>query len=214
MEIHEMTREECLPVLAATRLARLACAFENQPYVVPVYVAYYAPPGEEACLYGFTTPGQKVKWMRANPLVCVEVDAVERYDQWVTVIVLGRYEELPEPQGGDGERLPTRAESSPGLIAMPHTTGRGGEALLAHQVLQAKGMWWEPASAASAARKHRDPSEPFMSVYYKVRIDQVTGHRATRDAHDASPGSVPPAPARKLWWLHTALTRVCGGRPS
>ena len=25
------------------------------------------------CLYGFTTPGQKVEWMRANPLVCVEV---------------------------------------------------------------------------------------------------------------------------------------------
>jgi len=146
--IHEMTREDCLQVLAATRLARLACAFENQPYVVPVYLAYYAPPGEEACLYGFTTPGQKVEWMRANPLVCVEVDEVESYDQWVSVIVLGRYEELPGPQGGDGERLPARSESSQGSIAAPRTTERGGEPLLAYQVLQARRMWWEPAATA------------------------------------------------------------------
>jgi nitroimidazol reductase NimA-like FMN-containing flavoprotein (pyridoxamine 5'-phosphate oxidase superfamily) len=196
------------------RLARLACAFENQPYVVPVYLAYYAPPGEQACLYGFATPGQKVEWMRANPFVCVEVDEVESYDQWVSVIVLGRYEELPKPQGGEGERLPARAEPPHGSSAAPLTTERGDEPRLAHQVLQARGMWWEPAATAWAARTHRDPSEPFTLVYYKVRIDTVTGHRATRDAQEASTASARPAPARKLGWLRMALTRMCGGRPS
>jgi len=39
MVIREMSREECLRVLAGARLARLACAHENQPYVVPVYLA-------------------------------------------------------------------------------------------------------------------------------------------------------------------------------
>ena len=214
MVIHEMTREECLQVLAATRLARLACAFENQPYVVPVFLAYHSPPGEKACFYGYTTPGQKVAWMRANPLVCVEVDEVESYDQWVSVVVLGRYEELPEPQGGDGARLPTRAESLQGSRARQHTTGREGETLLAHHVLQATGMWWEPAWTAWAARTHRDPSEPYTLVYYKVWIDNVTGHRAIRDAHATSTVSVQHAPARKLEWLRTALTRLCGGRPS
>ena len=80
-----MSREECLRVLAGARLARLACAHENQPYVVPVYLAYHEASG---CLYGFTTPGQKVEWMRANPLVCVEVDEVAAYDQWVSVIAI------------------------------------------------------------------------------------------------------------------------------
>jgi hypothetical protein len=212
MVIHEMTREECLQVLAETRLARLACAFENQPYVVPVYVAYYAPAGEEACLCGFATPGQKIEWMRANPLVCVEVDRVEGYDQWESVIVLGRYEELSEPEVGNGERFPTRAESAAGRTTVPDTTGCRGESLMVHQILQAKGMWWEPGATAWAARTQRHPSEPFILVYYKVRIDQVSGYRATRDAHDPSPGSV--APARKPWWLQSALTRLSKSFPT
>ena len=97
MVIHEMSREDCIRVLAGTRLARLGCARDNQPYVVPVYLTYDVLPGGEPCLYGFTTAGQKVEWMRANPLVCVEVDEVTAHDQWVSVIAFGRYEELPEP---------------------------------------------------------------------------------------------------------------------
>jgi uncharacterized protein len=72
MVIRELSNEECRRMLAGTRLARLACAFNNQPYVVPVYLAYHEPSEGEACFYGFTTVGQKVDWMRANPLVCVE----------------------------------------------------------------------------------------------------------------------------------------------
>src|SRR5947207_9265572 len=114
MVIHEMSRKECIRVLAGARLARLACAHENQPYVVPVYLAYDEASG---CLYGFTTPGQKIEWMRANPLVCVEVDEVEAHDQGVSVIVFGRYEELTP--GSDGARV--RAQERPRLVgeAMP-----------------------------------------------------------------------------------------------
>jgi nitroimidazol reductase NimA-like FMN-containing flavoprotein (pyridoxamine 5'-phosphate oxidase superfamily) len=39
MVIHEISREQCLRVLARAWVARLACAHENQPYVVPVYLA-------------------------------------------------------------------------------------------------------------------------------------------------------------------------------
>src|SRR5471030_2000254 len=102
MVIREMSRNECLRVLAGARLARLACAHENQPYIVPVYLAYDKA---SACLYGFTTPGQKIEWMRANPLVCVEVDQITAYDQWVSIIATGRYEELPETLGCDNARL-------------------------------------------------------------------------------------------------------------
>src|ERR1019366_6022697 len=109
----EMSREECLRVLAGASLARLACAHENQPYVVPVYLAYHQPSSGEACLYGFTTLGQEVAWMRANPLVCVEVDEVAAYDQWVSVITIGRYEEWPETPVSDGARgrLPDQSDT-------------------------------------------------------------------------------------------------------
>jgi hypothetical protein len=79
MMIRELSREECLRVLARTRLARLACSQENQPYVVPVYLGFDESSGY---LYGFTTPGQKVAWMRANPLVCVEM-SMARMEKWI-----------------------------------------------------------------------------------------------------------------------------------
>jgi len=177
MVIHEMNREECLRLLARARLARLGCAYENQPYVVPVYLAYDSS-GGEACLYGFTTPGQKVEWMRANPLVCVEMDEVTSEDQWVSVIAFGRYEELPDTAGRDGGRLPARAESSHGSHATPETAELDSVRILAHEVLQAQAMWWEPAASAHA---HRGAAEPFLPIFYRVRIKQVTGHQATRD---------------------------------
>src|SRR5262249_38241863 len=101
MNIREMSRDECLEILAGRRTARLACARDNQPYVVPVHLVYHVPAGRGPCLYGVTTAGMKIEWMRANPLVCVEVDEVSAYDKWVSVIATGRYEELPEAPPGD-----------------------------------------------------------------------------------------------------------------
>ena len=153
MVIREMNREECLRVLARSRLARLACAHDNQPYVVPVYLAYH---DASECLYGFTTVGQKVEWMRANPLVCVEMGEVAAGNQWVSVIALGRYEELPEKPGSDKERL------------------------LAWQVLKTEPMWWELGDMAWAARAQGDPTVTLMPVYYRIRIGHVTGREVTQ----------------------------------
>jgi uncharacterized protein len=223
MVIREMSREECLRVLAEARLARLACAHENQPYVVPVYFAYHQPSSGEPCLYGFTTPGQKIAWMRANPLVCVEVDEVAAYDQWVSVIAIGRYEELPEPPGSDDARLRTLERPREVGEAMPAWCAdschcqcddeeRDDERERAWQVLKTHPEWDEPGCTAWAARAHRDSAEPFISVYYRIRIDRVTGHEATRDAKDAISYAVPAPPAGRWDWLRRTLTRVFGGR--
>jgi nitroimidazol reductase NimA-like FMN-containing flavoprotein (pyridoxamine 5'-phosphate oxidase superfamily) len=220
MVIREMSREECLQVLAGTRLARLACAHENQPYVVPVYLAYDEASG---CLYSFTTPGQKVEWMRANPLVCVEVDEVAAYDQWVSVIAMGRYEELPEARGSDGARLWAQERLRQVGKAMPAWFDDSrhrqyddercdDERKRAWQVLKTHPVWWEPGCTAWAARAHRDSAEPFHSVYYRIRINRVTGHEATRGARDSNSYAVPAPPAGKWSWLHMTLTRVFGGR--
>jgi len=220
MVIRVMSREECLRVLAGARLARLACARENQPYVVPVYLAYHEASG---CLYGFTTPGQKVEWMRANPLVCVEVDEVAAYDQWVSVIAFGRYEELPETPGSDDERL--RDQERPRRVgeAMPAWSadhrpyprddkGCANERERAWQVLKTDPEWGQPGCAAWAARAHDDLAEPFLPVYYRIRIDRVTGHQATRDAREAISTDVTAPPAGRSGWLRWRLTYVFGGR--
>lgn len=209
MVIHEMSREECLEVLAGARLARLACARENQPYVVPVYVAYDVQPGGKPCLYGFTTPGQKVEWMRANPLVCIEVDEVTAHDNWLSVIAFGSYEELPTTVGDNGQRLVNHQVFQFGRYVGLDDPGRDDQQVRAHQILQTQAMWWEPACTVQAARVHRDPVERFAPVYYRVCVDRVTGHRATPDPGMANR---PAALVRKEGWLSRALN--FGRRPS
>src|ERR1035437_8006084 len=73
MLIQELTRQESLEVLARTHLGRLACARGVQPYIVPIHFAY-----QNNWLYSFSVHGQKIDWMRANPLVCVEADQMRR----------------------------------------------------------------------------------------------------------------------------------------
>jgi nitroimidazol reductase NimA-like FMN-containing flavoprotein (pyridoxamine 5'-phosphate oxidase superfamily) len=63
--------------------------------------------GASACfydgeaLYALTGPGTKLRMMRANPLVTVEVDAGVASDRWKSVIAEGVFEELtaPDDQG-------------------------------------------------------------------------------------------------------------------
>ncbi len=185
MVIEEMAAEECAQVLMATRLARLACAFENQPYVVPVYLAYHDAADKDPCFYGFTTRGQKVEWMTSNPLVCVEVDEIKSYDEWVSVVVLGRYEELAEPCESREARLPARANLAPDATGNDYAAEGDSEMQLAHDVLQAKGLWWEPGISAWKARTAGGASDAFRMTYYKIRIDQITGHRARREGRDS-----------------------------
>jgi len=93
MAINELNEKECRALLERASVGRLGCALDNQPYVVPIYLAY-----EPGFIYVFSTYGKKIEWMRANPKVCVEVDEVSSQTRWVSVVANGRYEELPEPQ--------------------------------------------------------------------------------------------------------------------
>ncbi len=218
MVIREMSRAKCLEVLAGARLARLACAHQNQPYVVPVYLAYDEASG---CLYGFTTPGQKIEWMRANPLVCVEVDEIATHDKWVSVVAFGRYEELPKASGNEGARprSPERprnvGEATPAWSADRHhrpcdDDGCDNERERALQVLQTHPMWWEPGLTAWAAGTHRNSAEAFIPVYYRIRINHITGHEATPDAKVAISYAMPSPPAERRGWLGKTLSRVFG----
>ena len=72
MVIRELTTEASLNLLSRIHLGRLGCAKENQPFVCPIFFAYH-----ENSLYCVSTIGQKIEWMRENPLVAVEVDEID-----------------------------------------------------------------------------------------------------------------------------------------
>jgi nitroimidazol reductase NimA-like FMN-containing flavoprotein (pyridoxamine 5'-phosphate oxidase superfamily) len=127
MVIHEMTAQECRAMLARTNVAHLACVHDNQPYIVPIHVDL-----DHEFLYGFATQGQKIDWMRRNPLVCLEIDEFSP-DQWASVVVFGHYEELPhQPEYQDSRRV-------------------------ALQLFERHPMWWQPATVPLAGHAQRPP---------------------------------------------------------
>ena len=171
MQIEELSRPASLDLLTRVRFGRLACAKESQPYVTPVHYAY-----QEGCIYGFTTVGQKVEWMRDNPLVCVEVDDVKSSQQWSSVVVFGRYEELPN----SAEWQSTRER--------------------VHHLLTQREIWWEPGFAKTIVH---GTTRSLIPVFYRIVIDQITGHRALPDGQASEKDVLPRAN-----WLKALLTRL------
>src|SRR5450759_5847288 len=80
-EIDELLRTEVV--------ARLGCHSDGRTYVVPITYVY---DGES--LIGHSAYGLKLRMMRQNPAVCVEVDRLEDLANWRSVIAWGRFEEL------------------------------------------------------------------------------------------------------------------------
>jgi nitroimidazol reductase NimA-like FMN-containing flavoprotein (pyridoxamine 5'-phosphate oxidase superfamily) len=149
MIIRELTRQASLDLLTRIRLGRLACARANQPYIVPIFFAYH-----ENSLYCASTIGQKIEWMRENPLVAVEVDEIDSAQQWESVIVSGRYEELADtPETRDMRQL-------------------------AWSLLQKHKQWWEPGYVETILGGAKRPMVP---LYFCIRIGGITGHRATNE---------------------------------
>ena len=148
MVIHDLTPAQCREVLSRTHLGRLACARADQPYITPIF--FYFDAGEES-LFSFSTQGQKIDWMRANPKVCVEVEEIVSQQNWVTILAFGRFGELSESAADRSlrERIGEQLQRHPG--------------------------WWLPGAAKLAgAQEHHVP------VLYRVRVDRLSGRRATR----------------------------------
>ena len=158
MFIHEMTEFECCQALQQATVGRLACARDNQPYVVPMYFAFHRDH-----IYAFTTLGQKVEWMRTNPLVCVEVDERTAHDEWQSIVVFGHYEELPDLPEYEAARVK------------------------AHELLGKHAMWWEPAYVGAM---HRALPHSDTPIFYRIKIDSMTGHRARPNQDPPESGEV------------------------
>jgi uncharacterized protein len=166
MQIQDVDREKCRELLAHLRLGRIACAEAAQPYIVPFYFAY-----QDSYLYSFSTVGQNIRWMRANPLVCVEADEIVSPEEWASIVISGRYEELPDIPDFRRERD------------------------LAYALLQRNDIWWEPGYSKTIVKGNERPLVP---VYFRIRIVEMTGHHAAPDpAQEVSPKISTAEQARK-----------------
>jgi nitroimidazol reductase NimA-like FMN-containing flavoprotein (pyridoxamine 5'-phosphate oxidase superfamily) len=183
MFIHELDEFQCQKILKQATVGRLACAKDNQPYVMPIYFSF-----DGRHIYGFTTLGQKIEWMRANPKVCLEIDERRSHDQWQSVIVFGRYEELPD----DPEF--------------------GAARVAAHEVLQERAMWWEPAYVRP---NHFDVPHSLTPIFYRIHIETITGRRSTPDREDRVSESIETPEPRHTWLdkIFQRLRLIAKGSP-
>ena len=76
-------------LLAAQSLGRIGCADRDKVYVVPVNYVYH-----DGCIICHSLAGMKIDIMRKHPEICFEVEAIQSYTEWQSVIAWGRFEEL------------------------------------------------------------------------------------------------------------------------
>ena len=152
MLVHELSPNDCADVLSRTDVGRLACTRDDQPYIVPIHFSFDR---ERHCVYGFSGVGQKVRWMRENPRVCLEVERISGRGHWQTVLAFGRYEEIGDaPDDADTRRR-------------------------ALERFQQRREWWLPGAARVEGR------DPHPVVVFRILIDRLTGRRAAQEASDA-----------------------------
>ena len=151
MQIDEMSEQECSALLAGAYFGRLGCSLNDQPYVVPICLAY-----EKGYFYALSTLGQKIEWMRKNPKVCIQVDEITSETRWASVIANGDFQELAEPRYAD-------------------------ERAHARKLLAARPQWWRTPMAERQLKKGDDLIAPILfrvrvdSMSGLRAIDETTG---------------------------------------
>jgi nitroimidazol reductase NimA-like FMN-containing flavoprotein (pyridoxamine 5'-phosphate oxidase superfamily) len=145
MHIEELSNEASINLLTMSRFGRLACTKGHQPYVVPICYAYH-----DGYIYSLSTLGQKVNWMQSNPFVCLEVDEIKSPQDWSSVVVFGRYEDLLDTP----QLKPVRE--------------------LAYNLLRQPERRWEPVLARGTIQGQE---RPLLPLFYRIFVEQITGRR-------------------------------------
>jgi nitroimidazol reductase NimA-like FMN-containing flavoprotein (pyridoxamine 5'-phosphate oxidase superfamily) len=176
--VQELPERESLDLLARTSFGRIASAQGAQPYVVPFYFTY-----DNYYLYSFSTVGRKIECMRANPRVCVETDEVVSSQQWVSIVVFGLYEELPDTPTCQQERA------------------------FAHSLLQKRAMWWEPG-CETAVRHSIQRQLALSPLFYRIRVVQISGHRAGPEPAASTDTKMSRTESGENGWLRRILRHI------
>jgi hypothetical protein len=87
--IERLGKEDARALLQAHQLGRLGCSVNGEPYVLPINYLYT---GED--LYMHSLPGLKIRAMREQPQICLQVDEITDDYNWKSVLVFGEYEEI------------------------------------------------------------------------------------------------------------------------
>ena len=108
----DLDAAQCEDLLRSEVIARIGCLSDGRVYVVPVTYVY-----DGTYVYGHAMDGAKLRAMRANPQVCVEVEHVDDLSNWRSVIAWGTFEECDGPDWDAGFAM--LAERIMPLLTLP-----------------------------------------------------------------------------------------------
>jgi nitroimidazol reductase NimA-like FMN-containing flavoprotein (pyridoxamine 5'-phosphate oxidase superfamily) len=138
----ELNASQIDEVLRSEVVGRIGCIAQGWPYIVPVTYVY---DGEH--VYAHSSEGMKLRAMRADPLVCFQVDQIRSMHDWRSVLVRGHFEEL---RTEDAHRALNLLAAR---FARPKKEGANGDS-----------RDWAPHE-----------SEALMPILYRIRIVDRTG---------------------------------------
>jgi nitroimidazol reductase NimA-like FMN-containing flavoprotein (pyridoxamine 5'-phosphate oxidase superfamily) len=87
-----LSEAEAQNLIASSKIGRLGCVDNGEPYVVPVNYLF-----EDGSIYSHSLPGRKINAMRTHSRTCLQVDEIVSDFVWRSVIAFGNFEEIRVP---------------------------------------------------------------------------------------------------------------------
>ncbi len=87
-EIKILRQEECFELLKRSSFGHLSC-YTDELYLVPFTFFF-----NDGFIYSHSKIGKKIEMMRENPKICFQVEEVEDFLKWKSVIAWGKFSEL------------------------------------------------------------------------------------------------------------------------
>ncbi len=143
----ELNNAEIDQLLRMERVGRIGCHADGVTYVVPVGYAY-----DGAAVHFLSAEGRKLTMMRDNPNVCFEVEQIQHWTNWKSVIAWGTFQEL----AGDAAERAYR---------------------LLHSTLTPL-IEFETRTSATQESHEAPGVAPRRLVLYRISIDERTGRYA------------------------------------
>lgn len=89
--IRTLSHKEMITLLENNYIGNLSYIYRNRPYVVPI--TYYYDQ-KEHLIVGYSAEGHKIRSMRQNPFVSLNVTQIDSVNSWISILAQGKFIEL------------------------------------------------------------------------------------------------------------------------
>lgn len=87
-----LSEETMNNVLETNIIGRLGYTDGHRIFIIPISYLFY----NHTYIIAHSREGQKIDILRKNPDVCFEVDRIQNLENWKSVVVWGKYEEVTD----------------------------------------------------------------------------------------------------------------------